>query len=119
MTEPAASPSAVDLERLQDVSDGDPDQMAKLVHLYLKTTEDQHQQLRAAVAAGRIDESGKIAHSWAGSSVMVGMNAIVAPLRALEQAADRGDAVQVQRSFEEAGRAYVRIKDFLKAHHLC
>jgi HPt (histidine-containing phosphotransfer) domain-containing protein len=108
----------VDLERLRDVADGEPRQMQKLVELYLRTAGGQMRQLRAAVAEQRPADVQHMAHSCAGSSAMIGMRAVIPPLRALEEAAAHGDLSDAPRMLEQTDRAYSQIQHYLQAQHL-
>ena len=75
----------VDMARLLDFTDGDPDNLRELVTLYLDQTSEQVEQLEAAVRAGAAQEVRRLAHSCAGASATCGMRRLVPLLRELER----------------------------------
>ena len=75
----------VDMERLLDFTDGNPDSFRELATLYLNQTSEQVEQLEAAVQAGAAQEVRRIAHSCAGASATCGMKRLVPALRELER----------------------------------
>jgi len=114
----SASPPPVDMNRLADLSEGDRRQMKGLVDLYIRTMSDQMKKLQAAVAASQPDEVKRLAHSCAGASAMIGMNAVIGPFRELEPWPARGDLSRAQRLLGEARQTYDEIKAFLKTSRL-
>ena len=84
---PAASPedAPVDMARLLDFTDGDPDNLRELVTLYLDQTREQMGQIEAAIQAGAAQEVRRLAHSCAGASATCGMRRLVPLLRELER----------------------------------
>lgn len=114
----AAQAPLVDMERLTDLSEGKRRQMRQLVALYIRTMSDQMTKLQAALAAGRSDDVKRLAHSGAGASAMVGMNAAIAPLRELEALAAEGDLSRARGTLGQLRKAYGQIKTFLKARRL-
>ena len=95
-TAPEAPPedAPVDMSRLLDFTDGDPDNLRELATLYLDQTEQQLEQLEAAVQAESASEVRRLAHSCAGASATCGMRGLVLLLRELERAGLRGTAHQ-------------------------
>ena len=102
---PAAAPedAPVDMSRLLDFTDGDPENLRELVTLYLSQTEEQLDRLEAAVQAGAAQEVRRLAHSCAGASATCGMRRLVPLLRELERAGFRRAAHQ-RRSALPSGR---------------
>jgi CheY-like chemotaxis protein len=76
---------AVDMERLNEFTEGNPENLTELVTLYVKQTTQQLEQLEAAVKAGDAPAVKRLAHSCAGASATCGMQRIVVPLRELER----------------------------------
>jgi CheY-like chemotaxis protein/anti-sigma regulatory factor (Ser/Thr protein kinase) len=81
---PADLPS-VDMDRLQDFTDGNVENLRELVTLYLSQTVTQLDQLQAAVEGSDAAEVRRVAHSCAGSNATCGMARIVPLLRELER----------------------------------
>jgi HPt (histidine-containing phosphotransfer) domain-containing protein len=122
--EPQPGPSApaveeeppVDLDRLNDFTNGSLEDLRDLVNLYLKQTSGQVEQLAAAVKAASATEVRRIAHSCAGASATCGMVRIVPILRELEHHADEGNlsnAPELSRKVEEE---FNRIRIFLEGY---
>jgi CheY-like chemotaxis protein len=112
--EPETPP--VDLERLQELTDGDPKTVRDLVGLYLQQTAEQLQNIQAALAAPSAPDLKRAAHSCAGSSATCGMNAILPPLRELERLAHEQQLDAAPRQLEQANREFGRIKAFLTVY---
>lgn len=98
---------AVDLDRLHEFSEGDPNNLTELVALYLNQTAQQLKELQAAIQADDAAGVRRLAHSCAGASATCGMKRITPLLRALEQQGEEErltDAAarftQVQTEFE-------------------
>ena len=108
----------VDLDRLSEISDHKLPHILELVDLYLRTTAHQIEQLRAALAARRAKDIAAIAHSWAGASLMAGMNAVVPFLRRVETAGSQANFAEADLAFKGACQGFERIKCFLEAHEL-
>jgi CheY-like chemotaxis protein len=113
----AVAEEAVDLERLTDLSDGKRANLLKLIQLYVRTTSEQMEKLDRAID-GNAQEVEHVAHSCAGSSSMVGMNALVKPLRDVENWAAKGDLSRAARALVDVRRALQQINAFLQAHQL-
>jgi CheY-like chemotaxis protein/HPt (histidine-containing phosphotransfer) domain-containing protein len=75
----------VDMERLNEFTEGNPENLTELVTLYVKQTTEQLGQLDAAVRTGDAPAVKRLAHSCAGASATCGMQRIVVPLRELER----------------------------------
>ncbi len=75
----------VDMDRLNEFTEGNPENLTELATLYVKQTTQQLEQLDAAVKAGDAPAIKRLAHSCAGASATCGMQRIVIPLRELER----------------------------------
>jgi CheY-like chemotaxis protein len=118
---PAAAPAPgeeppVDMERLNDFTDGNADSMRELVTLYLTQTSDQIKQLQAAIAAGSTKEVRHLAHSCAGASATCGMRRLVPMLRELEKQGSEGKLTSAPQICQDVAREFERIRKFLEAH---
>ena len=120
---PQASPTPappedvpVEMERLLDFTNGDPDSLRELVALYLDQTATQVEQLAAAVQAGTPAEVRRVAHSCAGASATCGMRRIVPLLRELERQGYEEKLTNADELSRQVGDEFKRIRDFLEAH---
>jgi len=118
-TKPAAAAEAdapVDMSRLLDFTDGDPENLRELVTLYLSQTEEQLGQLEAAVQAGAAQEVRRLAHSCAGASATCGVRHLAPLLRELERQGFEGQLTNATQLSREAGEEFKRIRSFLEAY---
>jgi CheY-like chemotaxis protein/HPt (histidine-containing phosphotransfer) domain-containing protein len=114
----AAAPedAPVDMSRLLDFTDGDPENLRELVLLYLSQTEEQLGQIETAVQAGAAQEVRRLAHSCAGASATCGMRRLVPLLRELELQASEGQLGGANQLSRQAGEEFKRIRGFLEAY---
>jgi HPt (histidine-containing phosphotransfer) domain-containing protein len=104
------------MDRLNDFTNGDANDLRELVTLYLKQTTTQVEQLATAVKAGSAPEVRRIAHSCAGASATCGMTRIVPFLRELEHQAEAGNLASAPTLSHEVEEEFKRIRTFLEAH---
>ena len=114
----AAAPEddPVNMARLLDFTDGDPESLRELALLYLSQTEEQLGQIEAAVQAGAAQEVRRLAHSCAGSSATCGMRRLVPLLRELELQTSEGQLASATQLSRQAGEEFKRIRSFLGAY---
>jgi len=113
---PTASGSSeppVEMERLNDLTDGNEDSIRELVDLFLKQTAQQLAQLEAAVRANKADDVRRVAHSCAGASATLGMTRFVPLLRDLEKQGASGTLTNAIEVFEKAALEFKLIQQFL------
>jgi PAS domain S-box-containing protein len=103
----------VDMAQLEDVASGDPDMVNQLVTMYLEQTPPKLEALGAAIRTSDAQGVKQHAHSVAGTSASCGMNAIVAPMRALEKMAIEGNLSDAARVFADGQAQFGRIEKFL------
>jgi CheY-like chemotaxis protein/HPt (histidine-containing phosphotransfer) domain-containing protein len=125
-TGPAAAPAApasapvdeppVDMDRLNDFTSGNQDELRDLVTLYVNQTTGQVQQLAQAVKAGAAPDVRRVAHSCAGASATCGMNRIVKFLRQLEREAEAGNLANAPELSRQVEEEFKRIRVFLKPY---
>ena len=108
--------SPIDFERLREVSDDDAEMINELIELYFSQTSEQLDGLEKAIAVRNFDSMHRAAHKIAGSSLTCGMNAIVPPIRELEQSGRNQTAENAERLFAEAQQAFERMKEFLQTN---
>jgi signal transduction histidine kinase/HPt (histidine-containing phosphotransfer) domain-containing protein len=112
---PAETEPPVEMDRLNDLTDGNADGLRELVELYFKQTTAQLSQIEAAVRAGRTDEVRRVAHSCAGASATLGMMRFGKLMRDLEKEGASGALTNARQFCEDAAREFKAIKDFLAA----
>jgi CheY-like chemotaxis protein len=110
---PAEKPP-VDMERLLDFTNGNPDDLRELILLYLRQTSEQVQQLNAAVQANSAVEVRRLAHSCAGASATCGMGGIVPMLRELERQGLEEKLTSAKELSQKVGEEFLRIRTFLE-----
>jgi HPt (histidine-containing phosphotransfer) domain-containing protein len=101
----------VDIDRLNEFTDGNLDSLRELVTLYLDQTTTQLEQLEAAIQAHSAMEVRRLAHSCAGASATCGMRRLVPMLRELEH---KGEKQTPGRAAicKNASREFERIRTF-------
>jgi len=106
----------VDMERLNEFTEGNPANLTELVALYLSQTREQIAELQAAVKAGDAPAVRRISHSCAGASATCGMKRIVVPLRELEHQADAGNLTHAADLFQRIALDFEAIQTVLAPH---
>jgi CheY-like chemotaxis protein/HPt (histidine-containing phosphotransfer) domain-containing protein len=107
---------AVDMERLQEFTEGDPANLTELVTLYLKQTTEQLDQLQAAIKTSDAPGVRRIAHSCAGASATCGMRRIVPLLKDLEEQGDAGRLTTAPELFTQVTQEFELIRTTLAPH---
>jgi len=106
----------VDLQRLLEFTNGDPESFRELATLYLTQTSEQLEQLAAAVQAEVTGEVRRIAHSCAGASATCGMRRLVPLLRELERQGAEEKLHHAAKICQEANREFDSVRKILEAH---
>ena len=112
---PAVEELPVEMDRLNELTEGNADSIRELVDLFLKQTTQQLAQLEAAVRANKADDVRRVAHSCAGASATLGMTRFVPMLRELEKQGASGALTTAAQVYEDAAREYKLIQNFLAA----
>jgi signal transduction histidine kinase/HPt (histidine-containing phosphotransfer) domain-containing protein len=110
------SPAAelpVDMDRFNDLTDGNPDSMRELAEMYFKQTTGQFAQIQAAITEGKSDVVRRVAHSCAGASATLGMMRLGQLMRDLEKEGAAGALTNAPKICEDALREYAAVKRFL------
>jgi len=107
---------SVDIDRLNEFTDGNLDSLRELVTLYLDQTTTQLEQLEAAIQSQSASEVRRLAHSCAGASATCGMRHLVPMLRELESMGFESKLDGAAQICENANREFDRIRAFLEAH---
>jgi CheY-like chemotaxis protein/HPt (histidine-containing phosphotransfer) domain-containing protein len=108
-----AEPAPVNMERLLDFTNGNPDDLRELVTLYLRQTGEQVEQLKRAIDANTPAEVRRLAHSCAGASATCGMVRIVPLLRDLERQGHDGKLTRPELG-QEVENEFNRIRIYLE-----
>jgi HPt (histidine-containing phosphotransfer) domain-containing protein len=112
---PAAEPP-VEISRLADLTEGNPESMRELVDLFYTQTEKQFKQIEDAVRANKSADVGHIAHSCKGASATLGMTRLAAVLLKLEKLGKSGALTGAEEFCAEARREFKDIQTFLTGH---
>jgi histidine phosphotransfer protein HptB len=83
----------LDRELLDENAEFGLNDLRELIDLYLDQADEIMGELRTAVQAGETKSIDQLAHKLAGSSAVVGAQAVVKPLRSLENLARQGEVV--------------------------
>jgi two-component system, sensor histidine kinase and response regulator len=103
----------VNIQRLLDVSDNDPEKVRELVSLFLAQSKDLLNKLGVAIQSGVPREIILLAHQFSGVSANLGMIAIVFPLQELEGMGQSGSLSGADQSYVDASNQLDRIHQFL------
>lgn len=104
--------------RLLEMVDDDPLQLRELVTLYLRESTRGLGELLASIQSGDREQTERLAHRLGGTAAMCGMVGLVAPLRAIEIAAQSGRWSRMGLLMLEARRQHGRVVDCLERHGL-
>lgn len=114
-----ADAAPVNMERLLDFTNGNPEDLRELVSLYLRQTGEQVEQLKKAIEANQPSEVRRLAHSCAGASATCGMVRIVPLLRDLERQGHDGKLTRPELGREvelEFNRIRAFLEEYLRKH---
>ena len=100
----------IDMDRLNEFTEGDPANLTELVTLYVQQTTTQLEQLGNAVKTSDAPGVRRIAHSCAGASATCGMKRIVPLLRELERQGDEGKLVNAAELFIQVSNEFELIR---------
>jgi CheY-like chemotaxis protein/HPt (histidine-containing phosphotransfer) domain-containing protein len=101
----------VNIDRLRDATDNEPDQMRQLIDLYLTHTGPMLDELEAAIRTNSNGEVARIAHKLIGSSVSCGVDAFTQALRELERLGQDGDLSVADILFEDVRQKFSRVQN--------
>ncbi len=103
----------VEMDRLNDLTDGNADSLRELVEMYFKQTDGQFGQIEAALRAGNGGEVRRVAHSCAGASATLGMMRLGQLMRDMEKEGAAGALTNATKICDDAVREYSAVKKFL------
>ena len=109
---PAGEPP-VDMSRMLDLTEGNPESLRELVEMFFKQTARQLDEIEEAVRANKSAEVGHVAHSCKGASATLGMMRLAAALLKLEKLGKSGALTGAEGFLAEARREFKEIQTFL------
>ena len=104
---------AVDMDRLNEFTEGNPENLTELATLYIKQTAAQVEELQTAVKTSDVAGVRRIAHSCAGASATCGMKRIVPLLRELERQGEEGKLTNAAELFTQVAQEFELIRTTL------
>ncbi len=110
---PAAEECIVDLERLREVGDDDPEQIRYFVELYIAQTILMLDGLKEAVLTSNGEAVASFAHKLVGSSLSCGVEAFTRSLRELERIGQAGDLSGASVLLEEVRDRFPQVQNTL------
>ena len=112
----AAGEPPVEMTRLADLTEGDPESMRELIDMFYKQTAQQLNQIEDAVRANKSADVGHIAHSCKGACATLGMSRLAAVLLKLEKLGKSGALTGAGEFCAEARREFKEIQVYLAKH---
>jgi HPt (histidine-containing phosphotransfer) domain-containing protein len=112
---PDSGEPPVEMDILNDLTDGNVESLRELTGLFIKQTSQQLEQLGVAVRANKAEDVRRVAHSCAGASATLGMTRFVPLLRKLERQGACGMLTSATQVYDETMREFQNIQDFLSA----
>jgi signal transduction histidine kinase/HPt (histidine-containing phosphotransfer) domain-containing protein len=103
----------VDMTRLEDLTDGNPESLRELIDLFSKQTAQQLSQIEEAVRANKPADVGHVAHSCKGACATLGMTRLAAVLLKLEKLGMSGALTGAEEFCVEARREFKEVQTFL------
>ena len=111
-TETAIEPP-VEMDRLNDLTDGNVDSLRELVEMFFKQTSGQFTQIQTALDSGQSETVRRVAHSCAGASATLGMMRLGQLMRDLEKVGAAGALTNAPKICDAARQEYAAVKQFL------
>jgi PAS domain S-box-containing protein len=108
---PSSEEALVDIDRLRDVTDDEPERIQQLIDLYLTQAGPMLDGLSEAIQTNASDEVARIAHKLVGSSVSCGVEAFTDPLRELERLGHEGDLSGASALFDDVRHKFPRVQN--------
>ena len=109
----AAGEPPVEMSRLEDLTEGNPESLRELVEMFYTQTARQLKEIEDAVRANKSADVGHVAHSCKGASATLGMTRLAASLLKLEKLGKSGTLTGAEDFCAEAWREFKDIQTFL------
>jgi CheY-like chemotaxis protein len=106
----------VDMERLKEFTENNPDSLRELINLYMDQTGQQFAELKTAVEERSAAKIRQLAHSCAGASATCGMVRLVPILRELERQGAQNALENPRELYDRAAAELLEIQKFLEPH---
>ena len=106
----------VEMSRLEDLTEGNPESTRELVALFEKQTSQQLKEIEDAVRANKPAVVGHVAHSCKGACATLGMAQLAAVMLELEKLGKSGILTGAEEHCAEAQREFKAIQSFLAQH---
>ena len=100
----------VDIDRLREVADNEPEQMRQLIDLYLAQAVPLLGDLDDAIQTSSSDDVARIAHKFVCSSTSCGAEALTQPLRELERLGRERDLLGAGLLFDDVRHKFSRVR---------
>jgi histidine phosphotransfer protein HptB len=107
---------AVDISRLNEISDGDSEFENELILMFLEDCPQRFTTLQGAVTLMNWELIRKEAHGLKGASGNMGANQMQFLAAAVEKAPEETTSEEILRSFEALCDEYARVESFFRAH---
>ena len=114
-TSPGNGP-LLDADQFQAACDGNADVMRELVDLYFMQAGDIMCKLEKAIQSAAAPEVTHLAHKLAGSSLALGMSAVVAPVRSLEHGAREGRLDGAKELYAQAAVQLEALRQYMEGY---
>lgn len=105
----------VDLERLNEVTAGNPEKARRIIGTYLKQADEIIRSLDQAIQGGAANDVRNLAHKLGGASSACGMVAVLPPLAQLERLGEAGRLNGATEAYAEASQQLERVRQFLNS----
>ena len=113
---PAKTATPVDLERLSEITMGDPDLETELIITFLADTTQRLADLASVIAEGDAGSLGRTAHALKGSAGNMGANSLQDMARCLEDLGRSGDIAAAAQTFDNLKAEAERVKEYLSEY---
>ena len=112
----APSTTPVDLNRLSEITMGDPELETELIVTFLADTAQRIKELAEVLASGDAGSVGRTAHAIKGSAANMGATELQALARALEDLGKSGDISNAQPTYNSLKTEAERVKEYLSGY---
>jgi HPt (histidine-containing phosphotransfer) domain-containing protein len=115
MTDPRPAVDPAALDRLLEMTGGDPDFLGELIETFIEDGSAQLEALRVAIAAGNVADAVRPAHSLKSNSASMGAERLADLCRALEADARTGQVEDGAARVEAATAEFAEVRAALES----
>ena len=112
----APSKNPVDLDRLSEITMGDPELETELIVTFLADTAQRISELAEVIASGDAGSVGRTAHALKGSAGNMGANSLQDIAHRLEEIGKSGNIDKAQPAYESLRAEAERVKEYLSGY---